>query len=258
MVAAIDTERRVLAASGDDRIVRRQFSAPEFEIRSVEDGKPPLVSGYAALFDTPSEIMSDFGGLFREIIAPGAFAKTLRAKNDVAALINHDPNWVLGTTRSNTLRLWEDSKGLAFEVMPPDTEWARGFLESMKRGDMSATSFGFQIIGVETGSVKEDNGKRLDLQRLTEVRLFDVSIVTFPAYPATKGMVDIRSLLTAHGVDLDRLAALVADKLRTESVAEHAPPDTQSTPVMDEQAPPAFSPKRTAQRRWLERMEHIV
>lgn len=147
------------------------------EVRMIApegDGGPLRVRGHAAVFDVLSEEL--FG--FREKIAPGAFAGA--ADRDVRALINHDDNLVLGRTRAGTLRVSEDGVGLAVEIDMPDTAAARDLAESMRRGDVDQMSFGFVT--------REDSFETVggDLVRtLHKVDLFDVSVVTFPAYPQT-------------------------------------------------------------------------
>jgi HK97 family phage prohead protease len=143
--------------------------------RSASAASSPLIGGHGAVFNVLSE---DLGG-FRERIQPGAFKRTLQQGADVRALLNHDPNFVLGRTRSGTLRLLEDKLGLAYEVTPPDTQWARDLMVSMRRGDISQSSFQFRAIkdrwSQENGTLVRD---------VLEAQLFDVSVVTFPAYLA--------------------------------------------------------------------------
>lgn len=140
------------------------------EVRS-ETTERPTIAGYAAVFNH----WADIGG-FREQIAPGAFTKTLQ-EADVRALVNHDANYVLGRTKSGTLRLWEDEHGLAFEVDPPEAQWAQDLMASIRRGDVDQMSFGFRAI--------KDRWEG-DERTLLEVALYDVSVVTFPAYAETE------------------------------------------------------------------------
>lgn len=151
---------------------RRAWGAIEF--RAAGEDSPPRIRGHAAVFN---ELSEDLGG-FREKIAPGAFSRTLGA--DVRALINHDPNLVLGRSTAKTLRMSEDADGLAVEIDLPDTAPARDLAASMERGDVNQMSFGFRTI--------EDKWDEVDgrIERtLLRVDLFDVSVVTFPAYPQT-------------------------------------------------------------------------
>ncbi len=117
------------------QIERRTFG--NVEMRAA--GEARKIEGYAAVFNSPADI----GGMFRELVAPGAFAKAI-ARDDVRGLINHDDNLVLGRNKAGTLRLAEDSTGLQFEIDPPDTQYARDLLVSLERGDVSQMSFAFQ------------------------------------------------------------------------------------------------------------------
>ena len=158
-------------------IEKRAFEAT-IEVRN--EGDEPMVRGYASVFDKLSE---NLGG-FREIIAPGAFDEVLN--DDVRALFNHDPNLILARTKSGTLRLSVDDNGLAYEFTPPNTSTGRDLVESMKRGDVSQSSFAFTV---DSDEWSEDQEGRV-LRTITKMkRLLDVSPVTYPAYPdATVGM----------------------------------------------------------------------
>ena len=154
------------------------------ELRVIDDEeRGPRIEGYAAVFDQFSE---DLGG-FREKIRQGAFSKTLQ-EADVRGLVNHDPNYVLGRTKSATLRLWEDREGLAIEVDPPDTQWARDLMVSVRRGDIDQMSFGFKTI---RDKWQQDEAGQVT-RELIELGLYDVSVVTFPAYPQTSAQVRAR------------------------------------------------------------------
>ncbi len=144
---------------------------------SNESDKAPKITGYAAVFNT----WADINGWFKESINPGAFTKTIK-EADIHALLNHDVNFVLGRNKSGTLRLREDSKGLAVEIDPVPATWANDLLISMRRGDISQMSFGFR-------ANKEDINYDKDERVLIDVTLFDVSIVTKPAYPTTTAQV---------------------------------------------------------------------
>ena len=151
------------------------------EVRVDDGGSSPKIVGHAAVFDQLSEPLGFFG--FRERIKPGAFKQTIE-EDDIRALWNHNPDWVLGRNRAGTLRLWEDDRGLAVEIIPPDTQWARDLLTSIRRGDVNQMSFGFQVVD-EFWAM--ENGE--SVRTLQRVRLFDVSVVTFPAYPQTDAAV---------------------------------------------------------------------
>lgn len=156
------------------KLERRYFAVEELR---AEDGEGVgTITGYAAVFDSPS---LDLGG-FREVVKPGAFATSVQ-DGDVRALFNHDPNFVLGRTRSRTLALEEDAHGLRIRVRPPEATWARDLVGSIKRGDISQMSFGFYTKADRWETVGEARTRFL-----LDVELVDVSPVTFPAYPATK------------------------------------------------------------------------
>jgi len=171
------------------KIERRTYALDNFKVeRRAEGDDPPKIIGHAALFNSLSEEI--YG--FREQIAPGAFKNAVK-EDDVRALFNHDPNIVLGRTGPGTLRLSEDSKGLAIEIDPPDTQQARDLMVSIERGDVSQMSFGFRVTSEEW---EFKDGKEPDIRTLTEVQLFDVSPVTFPAYTDTD--VSLRAMRDLH------------------------------------------------------------
>ncbi len=137
----------------------------------LEGDEKPKIRGYASVFDTPTDI----GGMFTERVRPGAFRKTLM-ESDVRCLWNHDPNYVLGRNKSGTLSMVEDDFGLKVEIDPVDAQWSRDLQASMRRGDVNQMSFAFKTI-------KEDWDHTANERSLLEVKLFDVSVVTYPAYP---------------------------------------------------------------------------
>jgi HK97 family phage prohead protease len=167
--------------------VERRIVDAQLEVRSSGD-EPVKLIGYAAVFDRDANI----AGLFLERIAPGAFAAAV-AEDDVRALFNHDPNFVLGRTAAGTLRLSEDETGLLYEVDPPDTQVARDLMVSVKRGDVNQSSFGFQVVRDEW--LRAENAGDLPKRTILEARLFDVSPVTYPAYEETTA--EARSQATA-------------------------------------------------------------
>lgn len=173
------------------------------ELRIDASGTLPMIRGHAAVFDQPSEELGLFMP-FREKVAKGAFKKTIK-EGDVRALFNHNADFVLGRNKANTLRLHEDDIGLSIEATPPHTQWARDLMTSMERGDINQMSFGFQVVR----DTWEHNTETKEVTRtLNEVRLFDVSVVTFPAYPQTDAAV--RALLSECGIDYDALSRVAA------------------------------------------------
>ncbi|WP_170937153.1 MULTISPECIES: HK97 family phage prohead protease [Rhodomicrobium] len=152
-----------------------------------EAGNAPMLAGYAAVFDTETDI----GGFFRERIARGAFGDAIsKASADVHALFNHDSNIVLGRLKAGTLRLAEDAKGLRVEIDPPDTQDVRDLMVKMRRGDIDQMSFAFTMRG---GAQRWDESQDPPVRTIEKVgELYDVSVVTRGAYPTTE--VGVRSL----------------------------------------------------------------
>lgn len=160
------------------KLERRQLPISELRVESQNDERK--IVGYSAVFNSLSE---NLGG-FREKIQEGAFKRSLENGADVRALMNHDPNYVLGRNKSGTLILSEDARGLKVEISPPNTQWANDLLESMKRGDISEMSFAFATIDDRW---EEEHGETI--RTLKEVDISDVSVVTYPAYKATNAHV---------------------------------------------------------------------
>jgi HK97 family phage prohead protease len=128
-------------------------------------------------------------GNFREQIKPGAFTRALSQKQDVVCCFNHDPNYVLGRTTAGTLRLKQTDRGLFYTCDLPDTSFANGLRESIKRGDINGSSFAFTVgTHGETWSEQRDKNGSTFLQRdIDDVdELIDVSPVTHPQYDGTE------------------------------------------------------------------------
>jgi HK97 family phage prohead protease len=163
-------------------IERREAVLHDLEIRAEGDGM--TLRGYAAVFNSPSQPLP-----FIETIEPGAFRASLESKNDIKLLWNHDTSVVLGSTRAGTLRLIEDTRGLLVEANLPETQAGKDAAISIQRGDVTAFSFGFRIPagGDEWASASERILKR--------VNVHEVSVgVAFPAYTATDGTANVRSM----------------------------------------------------------------
>jgi HK97 family phage prohead protease len=177
--------------------IETRVNHTQFEVREVPEGM--RFSGYGAVFNSPSEPLP-----FTEVIAPGAFRKSLRARNDIKFLWNHDTGEILGSTRAGTMSLTEDGYGLKVEGILPNTSRGRDVAELLRRGDVDSMSFGFSVPqGGDSWSA--DGGQRT----LNSVRLHEVSLVAFPAYSATAGTASVRGLdkvATRSGVDADALA----------------------------------------------------
>ncbi len=160
----------------------RQVRSVSSEFKTRQEGDDLRIEGYFAVFNSNYDIAPGMS----ESIAPGAFKNTLAG--DIRALVNHDTTLVLGRTSAHTLELREDEHGLwgSISINPKDSD-AMNLYERVKRGDVSQCSFGFDILSEETDIL--ENG---DMHwTMTEVKLYEVSCVTFPAYQETN--IDARS-----------------------------------------------------------------
>jgi HK97 family phage prohead protease len=155
-----------------EKLERRAHQEVKLESGETAD----TIVGYASVFDSESRDLGDFV----EYIKPGAFTRAINEQHDVRALVDHDPKMILGRTKSGTLRLSQDEHGLRTEIDIPNTTVGQDTLESIRRGDLDAMSFGFVV--------KDDNWEERDGKTVREIRdldLFDVSVVSFPAYEDT-------------------------------------------------------------------------
>ncbi len=174
------------AQTNETVIERRFFASPSVRIEEGETGK--RLVGYAAVFN---KLSVELGwSRFRERIAPGAFIETIKS-DDIRALVDHDSSRILGRNVARTLRLQEDEEGLLSDIDVPDTSVGRDALISVSRGDISGMSFAFQTLS-ESWDYGDDDSDEPPIRTLNKVKLFDVSIVTYPAYPDTS--VGVRSL----------------------------------------------------------------
>lgn len=167
--------------SQENKIEKRNFS-----VEIIAEKEKRNVTGHAAVYNSYSV---DMGG-WREIIMPGAFTRAIRS-SEVVALFNHNDDQLLGRTSSGTLKISEDSKGLFYDLNMPES---RGdLIELIERGDLTKNSFAFSVKearweiqdGIETRVIDEID------------RLYDVSLVTSPAYENTD--VALRSLKEFRG-----------------------------------------------------------
>lgn len=190
--------------------IEKRTSLEVVEVRAADDGKRTLV-GYAAVFNSPADI----GGYWIETIAPGAFASSLGG--DVRALVDHDTGRVIGRTKSGTLRLAEDTKGLRCEIDVPNTTNGNDLWELVDRGDISGMSFGF-VVTKQTWDETVDPARRT----IEEVELHEVSAVAFPAFDDTT--------IGKRALQEHRDARAAAD-ITTDAVAETVEEDQAAAPV---------------------------
>lgn len=155
-----------------------RFLNTEISLREEGEGKKVL-EGRAIPFNSLSE---DLGG-FKERISPGAFP----LDEGIKSFWSHDSRQVLGSTKSETLRVEERSDGIHFSLDLPDTTTGRDAFELIRRGDVDGVSFGFMV--------NEDRIDQVDGQVVRTVlngRLIEISPVAFPAYPQTRVAAELR------------------------------------------------------------------
>jgi HK97 family phage prohead protease len=151
-------------------------------VRMIGEGDEARISGYGAVFydgtpGTEYRLREDMV----ERLLPGAFDRAIR-EDDVRGLFNHDPNNVLGRSQAGTMKLAADGTGLRYEIVPGETTIGRDVREHLKRGDVTGSSFSFEL--EKNGQeFRKENG--LIIREIKSVRLFDVGPVTFPAYTGT-------------------------------------------------------------------------
>jgi HK97 family phage prohead protease len=233
VVARIEAENEGRAKGEALSKIETRIQATDFEIREDETGGM-LFEGYAAIFNSPSEPLP-----FIEKIAPGAFRGSLKQRNDIKLLWNHDTGQVLGSTRAGTLSLIEDERGLRVKAQLPNTTLGRDTAELIRRGDVDSMSFGFSV--PRNGDSWNSDGTE---RTLNQVRLHEVSIVAFPAYTATAGTATVRGLdkiAKRADVDPDQLAdaLLKIESGMTMSLEEKS----LITKVLDTLAPEASQPQ---------------
>jgi len=174
----------------------------DFEVRAEGDGM--TFTGYASVFNSPSE---DLGG-FVEYVAPGAFKRSLQSRNEVKLLWNHDAGEPLASLRGGTMQLVEDERGLKVTAQLPQTTRGRDVAELLRTNVIDSMSFGFNVI-------KDSWARDGKTRTLESVRLFEVSVVSFAAYPSTTAQVR-----SAPTINPDELADAL---LRLESGEELDP-----------------------------------
>lgn len=155
------------------------------EVRTLEDSNKQVIRGYALKFNRPSEDMG-----FTEYLNERCLDNA--DMSNVVALLNHDSNYVLGRSGRN-LKLEVDKTGLFFEIEPNDTSYARDLMENMRVGIIDKCSFAFSIAKNGDEWVEDENGRYVRTINKID-RLFDVSIVTSPAYDDTEAMLSQRSI----------------------------------------------------------------
>lgn len=161
--------------------VEKRFFKVETRLKKNESGETVL-EGFSAVFNQPSENLGWGDQEVREYISPGAFKAAL-VSSDCRALINHDPNLILGRESAKTLIIEETEEGLRSMITLPDTSYGKDLAVSVARGDIREQSFQFVVA---RDAWEEDREKKFSKRTILEVKeLIDISAVTFPAYPDT-------------------------------------------------------------------------
>lgn len=195
-------------APRDNELIRdRRFVPGKISVRAkpAKEGGDPggeVIEGMAALYNTETVIGCAPWG-FREVLLPGCFDEAI-AKDDVRGLFNHDPNLILGRNVAKTLELASDAEGLRYAIVPPKTSYASDLLESIGRGDVSGSSFAFNVEdeGHEEWIWPAKDSADLPLRKIKRAKLYDVSPVTYPAYEETTVSLQTRSKATAVAAEI--------------------------------------------------------
>ena len=186
-----------------ERATMRQTRTISSEFKTREDGEELRIEGYFAVFNSDYQIWDDMS----ESVAPGAFSETLGG--DIRALIDHETMYVLGRNTAGTLELREDSHGLWGSILiNPNDQDAMNLYARVQRGDVNQCSFGFDILEEET-EYRPDGSVHWTIKK---VKLYEVSVCTFPAYAETS--------VQARKYEYAALQKRAAEKWRSEMMAK--------------------------------------
>lgn len=201
-------------------------SLTDVELRESGNGKEFTLAGHAAVFNSWSEDLGFGGSTFRERIAEGAFTQVLKSNPDVRLLFNHD-GMTLARTKSGTLDLTEDDQGLkVWARLSPDMQIARDLRAAMQRGDIDQMSFAFTVAEDDWHEDHDTDEIERTITRIGD--LFDVSVVSFPAYPDTDAAIrEIRAAAAAGKI------AAQDDPADDDTDTDAAPADDPADPVAD-------------------------
>lgn len=198
---------RTLARTTTEERRRLPLSTAEVALRNddkLEREGNERFTGYAAVFNSRTAIGNPLRWGFYEEIAPGAFSKTL-TEGDARMLIDHDSYYVVSRASAGTLRLAQDARGLAVDA---DLDTGLSYVSDLKRnvsnGNITGMSFGFYVVkddwATEQVETKDGDSVEVEVRRILEVRLIEVSAVTFPAYEDTEAeLASVASALVQRG-----------------------------------------------------------
>lgn len=171
---------------------QRQLETEKIEVRAATDGQKKTIGGYAVKYNSPTLIQDRWGDEFLEEVSSGAFDKSLQNRNQ-KALWNHDVSRPLGSVSASTLRFNSDMSGLNYDIDLPNNTYGNDAYESVMRGDVDGSSFGFKCIS-DIWSKIQYEGREVYKRSIVEADLFEVSPCTFPAYDSSE--MSCRSLET--------------------------------------------------------------
>lgn len=179
------------------------LAASDFTLRAAVDDGMPVFTGHAAVFDSRTAIGNPLKWGFYEEVAPGAFAKTLQ-EGDARFLVDHDTAMLVARVSAGDLRLSEDDTGLATEAdLDTELSYVKDLVRNLDKRRITGMSFGFEVIrdewNTETIDTSDGMQAEVEIRRIIEVRLWEVSAVTFPAYDETDAA--LRAILTRSDPD---------------------------------------------------------
>lgn len=171
---------------------RRFISATAAPVKLSKraDGDGKDITGYGAVYYDGTEateyLLWEYSDMrCIERIMAGCFNRAIAESQDVRGLFNHDPNQILGRTAAGTMTLVSDKRGLKYDIDPGNTTVAKDVMEHLARGDVTGSSFSFDIKKQTTTEI-EENGRTTIIRQIEDVNLYDCGPVTFPAYVGTE------------------------------------------------------------------------
>lgn len=235
---------------------------PLFVARAAEEEDGIRISGYGSVFGRWYNVYG-----FKERVAPGAFTKTLQEHPDIRGMFNHDPNFLLGRTKSGTMEVYEDRKGLKYDILADKEDpQAQSVARKIARGDVDGSSMAFFVHDDDWEENKDGSPKT---RTITEIELIETGPVTMPASPATTAK--IQRALEESGIDYEAINGLVVksrggfrlsaadddlldrtiaqlERLRSEPETIHSEPSTSLSP---EEAQKYSEAAWAMRKRWL-------
>ena len=159
------------------KLEMRTIPAEELELRAEKEGEQRKISGYGIVYNRKTQIWDDLW----EVIRPGAARKFLQSNPDVKSALNHNKMYLFGRTKSGTLTLEENQKGVKYAATPPDAQWAKDAMASIERGDIDGSSFTFAVDPQNEKLTKQSDGTYL--REIFEIeRIGEIGPVSDPAY----------------------------------------------------------------------------